>query len=505
LSEDDNRISRRRLIGGGVAVGAGALGAGLPAAADAKAKAKSKPHAKKTSDVHKADVCVVGAGISGLSAARSLHQSGKSVIVLEARDRVGGRCFSVEIPGASDVANMGATWTGPGQTNVLTLMDELGISKFDTYSAGDLLWYDNGKATKYSGQIPPASDPTAVLELGEIVLPEIDKMAATVPVATPWTAPSALEWDKQTVATWSANNMTSTEGQQLFNLAVEAVLSVEAQDVSLLYFLWYVNQAGGVNPLIGNAGTGTAQDYRVKGGTQLISITMAEQLGIGKRVLLNNPVRKIVQTKTGATVEADNATVHCQQVIVAMPPTLTGAIIYEPQLTAMRRQLCQRVPVGSLIKTIAIYDEPFWRGEGLNGEVTSTEGAVGAVFDACPESGTPGVLLGFMDGNAARAYDDQPFAARKAAALECYVDYFGQQAANPNYYFDHVWAQEIYTGGCPVGVMPPGVLTEYGPALREPIGRIHWAGTETATAWIGYMDGGVQAGQRAAQEVLAEL
>jgi monoamine oxidase len=379
------------------------------------------------------------------------------------------------------------------------------MTTFDTYTAGSLLWYENGKAQKYNGQIPPASDPVAIAELGEVVLPELNKMAATVPVATPWTAPNALVWDSQTCATWADNNLSTTEGRELFNLAVEAVLSVESQDISFLYFLWYVAQAGGVSPLIGNAGTGTAQDYRVTGGTQLISIKMAEQLGIGKRVLLNNPVRKITQDRTGATVYADNAVVRCEQVIVAMPPTLTGAIIYEPQLTAQRRQLCQRIPVGSLIKTIAIYDEPFWRAQGLNGEVTSTQGTVGAMFDACPASGTPGVLLGFIDGDPARALDDKPFAVRKAAALASYVDYFGPQAANPKYYYDHVWAQEIYTGGCPVGVMPPGVLTEYGPALREPIGRIHWAGTETATVWIGYMDGGVQAGQRAATEVLAAL
>jgi monoamine oxidase len=499
---ESHRISRRRLIGSGMAAGAGALGAGAP---EAMAKTKQPKASPKGPISRRADVCVVGGGISGLTAARTVRAAGKSVIVLEARDRVGGRCYSIPITGATDVANMGATWTGPTQYNVLALMKELGISKFDTYSAGSLLWYENGKAQKYSGQIPPASDPVAIAQLGEVVLPEIDKMAATVPVATPWTAPNAAEWDSETCATWAANNLSTAEGQELFNLAVEAVLSVEAEDISFLYFLWYVAQAGGVSPLIGNAGTGTAQDYRVTGGTQLISIKMAEHLGLGKRVLLNNPVRKITQDGKGATVYADNATVHCQQVIVAMPPTLTGAIIYEPKLTAMRRQLCQRIPVGSLIKTIAVYDEPFWRAEGLNGEVTSTQGVVGVMFDACPASGTPGVLLGFIDGDPARALDDQPFEVRKTAALQCYVDYFGEQAANPKYYFDHVWAQEIYTGGCPVGVMPPGVLTEYGPALREPIGRIHWAGTETATVWIGYMDGGVQAGQRAAAEVLAAL
>jgi monoamine oxidase len=217
-------------------------------------------------------------------------------------------------------------------------------------------------------------------------------------------------------------------------------------------------------------------------------------------------VRRIEQTAKGATVYADHATVDCKQVIVAMPPTLTGQIVYEPQLTAMRRQLTQRMGMGALIKTIAVYEEPFWRGEGLNGEVTSLDGPVGVMFDASPASGSPGVLLGFIDGNDARALDDvRDPAKRKAAALGSYTAYFGKQAADPYFYVDHVWAEDIYSGGCPVGATAPGVLTEYGPALREPIGRIHWAGTETATVWAGYMSGGIQAGRRAAQEVMAEL
>jgi len=204
-------------------------------------------------------------------------------------------------------------------------------------------------------------------------------------------------------------------------------------------------------------------------------------------------------------VYADKATVRAKQVIVAIPPHLAGRIVYEPRMPGLRDQLTQRFPIGSLIKTIAVYDTPFWRAQHLNGQANSDQGPVKVMFDASPASGTPGVLLGFIDGNNARTLSDQSDAQRAAAALKSYVRYFGARAASPRKYFDQVWEHEIYTGGCPVGLTPPGVLSEYGPALRSPVGRIHWAGTETATMWTGYMDGAIQAGKRAAAEVLAEL
>ncbi len=174
-------------------------------------------------------------------------------------------------------------------------------------------------------------------------------------------------------------------------------------------------------------------------------------------------------------------------------------------MPAVREQLTQRVPIGSLIKTIAVYDTPFWRARGFNGQVTSDQGPVKIMFDASPASGTPGVLLGFIDGDDARALDGASDRHRTSTALQSYVRYFGNAAGAPRMYFDQVWAQEIYTGGCPVGVMPTGVLTEYGSALRAPVGPIHWAGTETATVWTGYMDGAVQSGKRAAAEALRAL
>lgn len=510
-------ISRRRFVAGGLAAGAAAAGLGAESADAAekhhahhhKHEHKKKKHRRKRkpkpSTTHKADVVIVGAGMSGMNAARAIKAAGKSVIVLEARNRVGGRCYSrpLGVPGATDVANMGATFIGPTQSQILGLISELGISKFPVYSQGSLLFYENGQLSRYNGTIPPAN-PLAVVEVGEITLPQIDSMAQTIPLDSPYDAPNAAEWDAMTVQTWIEQNITQSDAQKLFALAVEAILSVEPEDISFLYFLFYVASAGSVEVLIDNAGTGGAQDYRITGGTQNVVVTLANQLGSGN-VLLSEPVRRLSQAGNGIVAYADHATVEAQQAIVAIPPNLAGRIVYEPQLTAARDQLTQRMPVGSLIKTIAVYDTPFWRAQGLNGQVTSDQGPVKVMFDASPASGTPGVLLGFIDGADARALDDQSDLVRANAALQSYARYFGAQAANPKVYFDQVWAQEIYTGGCPVGVMPTGVMTEYGAVLREPQGRIHWAGTETATVWNGYMDGAIQAGKRAAAEVLAAL
>ena len=499
MSTDNSRISRRRLLGSGAAASAGALLAGTE---QAEAKKKKHPAKRKSPNRH-AEVAIVGAGLAGLTAARELRKAGRSVIVLEARNRVGGRCLSLPIPGASDVANMGATFVGPTQHNILGLLGELGIPTFPVFSQGKLLWYENGKVTPYTGTIPP-TNPVAIAELA-LKLPQIDQMAKSVPVDAPYNAAQAATWDAMTVQTWAEQNLISVQARSVFALAVEAVLSVEPRDVSMLYLLWYAATAGSIDVLVGNAGTGGAQDFRVSGGTQRIAIAIARRLGLGKRVLLSHPVRSIVQGAGGATVHTDAGTVHAKQVIVAIPPHLAGRIDYQPGLPGQRDQLTQRMPIGSLIKTIAVYDTPFWRSQGLNGQVTSDQGPVKAMFDASPASGTPGVLLGFIDGDDARVLSDQPVAQRRQAALKSYVRYFGSQAANPRQYVDLPWEQERWTRGCPVGVTPPGVITEYWPALRAPVGRIHWAGTETATVWAGYMDGAVQSGKRAAQEVLGQI
>jgi monoamine oxidase len=222
-------------------------------------------------------------------------------------------------------------------------------------------------------------------------------------------------------------------------------------------------------------------------------------------VVLNSPVRQIVQGRTSATVHSDLLTLTAKRVIVATPPTLAGRINYDPDVPYARDQLIQRYPQGTLTKVAAVYPTPFWRADGLTGAVLDTGGPVNASFDDSPPDGSLGVLFGFVGGNNARSYNAMPPSARQAAVVNQYATWFGSQASRPIAYFDTNWSDEVWTRGCPVGIPSLGTLVAYGPQIREPVGRIHWAGTETSTYWNGYMDGAVRSGERAAAEVLSAL
>ena len=492
-------ITRRAaLVGGTAAAASGAAGLLVPSAASA-----ASPTAVTS------DVVVVGAGLAGLTAARRLSRHGRRVLVLEARDRVGGRTLNHPIA-RGRVAEAGGEFVGPTQDRILALAKSLDVTTFNAYDTGNNVYlYPPEPRLTYSdtsplGTAPP--DPLLAADIAKLVK-QIDDMAAQVPIEKPWTAPNAESWDSQTLETWVRANATNPD-RMLGLLApfLQALVGAEARDLSLLFVLTYVAAAGdkkhvGTMERLFNV-RGGAQQARIRGGSQLISFRMAHALG--RRVHLGTPVRRIVQNGRGVTVYSDRVVAHAQRVIVAVPPALAQRIDYHPMLPTDRDQLLQRMPMGALMKVEAVYDKPFWRGAGLTGQFLTVGGPVGYSFDNSPPDGSVGVLAGFVGGEQNSTWGSRSRAERRNAVLAQYVRLFqDNRFAHPIEYFDENWAQEPWSHGGPTAVMGPGTMLRYGHALRTPVGRIHWAGTETSDYWQGYMDGAVRSGERAADEILA--
>jgi monoamine oxidase len=494
----DFRFTRRAAIGGAAA---GAAGAAVPGAAlAAKKKKKKKP-------TRYVDVVIVGAGLAGLTAARKLVAAGRKVVVLEADKRVGGRVLNIDI-GGGKITEGGAEFIGETQDHIAQLTKDLGLKTFKTYNEGNNLYYRNGQLLPYQstgplGPVPP--DPFAAD--AQQAITKLNNMASEVNLERPWESPNAAEWDSKTFETWKQENVKTPGGQFLLDVATTSVFSVEPRDVSLLFVVFYIAAAGneshpGTLERLVTTAPG-AQSDRVVGGTQLIPIRMARQLG--KRVVVGSPVRKIVQQKDRVRVESDKMIAVGQRVIVAIPPPLAGRLQYSPRLPALRDQLTQRMPLGSVMKVIALYEKPFWRDKGYTGQVVSDVGPVQATFDNTPPEGSPGALMGFVEASTARRLNTASKSELKEQVLDNFAKYYGDEAKNAIGFIEKRWDNDVWHRGCPVCVPGPGVLLDFGTAIREPVGRIHWAGTETATYWNGYMDGAVRSGERASNEVLKLL
>lgn len=465
----------------------------------AAAPAIARSAVQRTNPARTADVIVAGAGFAGLAAAKALLAAGLEPLVIEARDRVGGRTCPGSIAGLT--IDLGGMWVGPTQTVLDALAREYGVKTYPQYITGKSAIELNGKWHSSEGEDYLALLPLPVkLDVAQLVY-RLTALSDSIDPESPWTHPKAEAFDAMTLQTW-LDEHAHTDGAMSFMVQlVRSVFCAEPGDLSFLYCLFYLRSGGNLEEL--TTFRNGAQQRLFVGGVHQLAQRMADNLG--ERVLLNSAVTDIEQDADGVTVTCPLATFRAKALIMAIAPALAGRINYSPLLPHKRDALTQRMPMGSVIKVWIAYATPFWRSRGFSGLFSSDVAAFGPAFDVTPPGTDAGILAGFFDAKNSVEWSARTSEQRRAEVVRCLTAAFGTQARAPLEYVEKNWTQERYSLGCYTGTLGPGALTQFGATLRESVGRIFFAGTESSAIWAGYIEGALRSGARGAAEVRAFL
>lgn len=438
-----------------------------------------------------ADVIVVGAGLAGLTAALALRDAGRSVLVLEAADRVGGRVAG-GVTADGQWLEFGGQWVAEAHTELRGLVDRFGLRLLSAATPGRALTLRGGGVDADSPLKPAdrAAVDDAIARFGAIV--------SHVDDAQPWRTPEATELDEQTFATWIRTTLPSYPARRHFTAVCAAIFAPDPREVSLLHAAFYFRSTERIGALRG--ADRDAQEWRVDGGpTALCEAAAAELADV---VHLGSAARVITQGTTVEVVDRHGLVRTADRVIVTAPPPTAARLDYRPPLPSAHDQLAQRLHSIAVVKAHLVYPSPFWREAGLSGEATIEDEPITSVLDNTPPGYPGGVLVGFFESADALPWRLDSPAKRRAAFIALATRLFGAAAGHPTEYLERDWGSDEFTRGCYSGHFPPATWTRYGPALTDPVGRIHWAGTETSRQWTGYMEGAVRSGQRAARETM---
>ncbi|WP_315770728.1 flavin monoamine oxidase family protein [Rhodococcoides kroppenstedtii] len=445
------------------------------------------------------DVVIVGAGPSGLAAARTLVARGYSVAVLEARDRVGGRTWTREIDGAT--LEIGGQWVSPDQSALIALLEELGLKTFERYREGESIYVGpDGVAIRYAAENFPVDQSTTdeIDRLTDI----LDGLAAEIGASEPWAHPLARELDTISFSGWLAQQSDNAEATANVGMFIAGgMLTKPAHAFSALQAVLMAASAGSFSNLVDD---GFILDKRVVGGMQKVSIAMATDLG--EDVHLNAPVRSVEWSADRVVVSADGGlSISARQVVLAVPPNLYSRISFDPPLPRRQHQMHQHLSLGLVIKIHAVYDQPFWRDAGLSGTGFGAGEIVQEVYDNTNHEDSRGTLVGFVSDEKADAMFELDEDERKRVILASIANYLGPEALNPAVYYESDWASEEWTRGAYAASFDLGGLHRYGRDSRTPVGPIHFSCSDIAAEGYQHVDGAIRMGYRTADAVAALL